>query len=115
MPAGIIFGPYEGSLSNAGESLELSMPGDGNNEGVRQYIRIDRINYSDGSHPENCPGGVDPWPVEADGDGLALTRKVPADYGNDPENWLASAPESGWEILEKTKNMREGSGCLLFL
>ncbi|MBN2594961.1 MAG: lamin tail domain-containing protein, partial [Sedimentisphaerales bacterium] len=66
VPAGIIYGPYDGNLNNAGESLELSMPGDVDNEGVCQYIRIDRVNYSDGSHPEDCPGNIDLWPVEAD-------------------------------------------------
>jgi len=88
-------GPYDGNLSNAGESLELSMPGDVDKEGIRQYIRIDRVNYSDGSHPENCPNGIDLWPVEADGNGMALTRKVPTDYGNDPDNWTASVPSPG--------------------
>jgi hypothetical protein len=95
VPAEIIFGPYEDNLSNSGESLELSMPGDVNIEGVRQYIRIDRVNYSDGSHPENSPSGIDFWPVEADGNGMALTRKVLTDYGNDPENWIASVPSPG--------------------
>jgi hypothetical protein len=95
VPVGIIFGPYDGNLSNAGESLELSMPGDVDKENVRQYIRIDRVNYSDGLHPENCPGDIDLWPVEADGYGMALTRKVPADYGNDPENWIAAPPSPG--------------------
>ena len=95
VPAEIILGPYEGNLSNAGESLELGMPGDVGKNGQRQYIRIDRINYSDGSHPENCPGSIDLWPVEADGNGMALTRKVPVDYGNEPENWTASAPSPG--------------------
>ncbi|MFH1755495.1 MAG: lamin tail domain-containing protein, partial [Candidatus Latescibacterota bacterium] len=91
VPAELILGPYDGNLGNAGESLELGMPGDLDKENVRQYIRVDRVNYSDGSHPENCPGGIDLWPVEADGDGMALTRKVPTDYGNDPDNW-ATAP-----------------------
>ena len=95
VPDEIILGPYDGNLSNAGESLELSMPGDVDNEGVRYYIRVDRINYSDGSHPENCPGGIDLWPVEADGNGMALTRKIPTDYGNDPENWLAAPASPG--------------------
>jgi hypothetical protein len=95
VPAEIIFGPYDGNLSNAGESLELSMPGDVDKENVRQYIRVDRVNYSDGSHPENCPGLIDLWPVEADGDGMVLTRKVLVDYGNDPENWTATAPSPG--------------------
>jgi len=90
VPAGIIFGPYEGNLSNAGESLELSMPGDVDIEGERHYIRVDRVKYSDGSHPEDCPGGVDLWPVEADGNGMVLTRRISTDYGNDPENWFAA-------------------------
>ncbi|HCO96920.1 MAG TPA: hypothetical protein DIU00_23780, partial [Phycisphaerales bacterium] len=95
VPAEIILGPYDGSLSNAGESLELSMPGDVDKDNQRQYIRVDRVNYSDGSHPENCPGSIDLWPVEPDGDGMVLTRKDPAHYGNDPENWLASDPSPG--------------------
>ena len=95
VPAGIIFGPYDGNLINAGESLELSMPGDMDRDNQRYYIRVDRVVYSDGSHPENCPGGVDLWPVEADGNGMALTRKVPTDYGNDPESWLAGSASPG--------------------
>jgi hypothetical protein len=95
VPSGIIYGPYEGNLNNVGERLELSMPGDVDRNGVRHYIRIDRISYSDGSHPDNCPGGIDLWPIEADGNGMALTRKVPTDYGNDPENWFASIPSPG--------------------
>ncbi|HCO95878.1 MAG TPA: hypothetical protein DIU00_18390 [Phycisphaerales bacterium] len=90
--AGNVFGPYEGKLSNAGERLELSMPGDIDNTGQRQYIRIDRVNYSDGSHPEDCPAGIDLWPVEADGYGMSLTRKFSTGYGNDPDNWTALAP-----------------------
>ena len=95
VPTEIIFGPYNDNLSNSGESLELSMPGDVNVKGVRQYIRIDRINYSDGSHPENCPGNIDLWPTEADGNGMVLTRKVPTYYGNDPGNWTIAAPSPG--------------------
>jgi hypothetical protein len=83
------------ALSNSGETLELSMPGDVDIEGVRHYIRIDRVNYSDGSHPESCPGLIDLWPVESDGNGASLTRKVVTDYGNDPENWIAAPPSPG--------------------
>ncbi|MGB2863005.1 MAG: lamin tail domain-containing protein [Sedimentisphaerales bacterium] len=90
VPANIILGPYDGNLSNAGESLELSMPGDVDKEGVRQYIRVDRVNYSDGSHPENAPAGEDLWPTDTDGYGMALKRKVLTDYGNDPDNWTAA-------------------------
>jgi hypothetical protein len=95
VPADIIFGPYDDNLSNAGESLELSMPGDFDNEGTLHYIRVDRVNYSDGSHPENCPGGIDLWPTEADGNGMALIRKDSSDYGNDPVNWTAAPVSPG--------------------
>jgi len=92
VPAETVLGPYEGRLSNAGESIELSMPGDVDNDGQRYYIRIDRVNYSDGSHPDDGPGSVDLWPPEPDGLGLSLTRRIPTDYGNDPDNWIAGIP-----------------------
>jgi hypothetical protein len=63
--------------------------------GTRYYIRIDRLNYSDGSHPEDCPGGVDLWPTEADGGGLSLSRNVATEYGNDVINWKAGAASPG--------------------
>jgi hypothetical protein len=92
-PASVqVLGPYDGQLQNGGEKLDLSMPGDVDEFGTRYYIRIDRLNYSDGSHPEDCPGGVDLWPIEADGGGKSLSRKVPSVYGNDVANWKAAAP-----------------------
>jgi hypothetical protein len=95
-PAGVqVLGPYDGQLQNGGEKLDLSMPGDVDEFGTRYYIRIDRVSYSDGSHPEDCPGGVDLWPVEADGSGMSLSRKVPGDYGNDVANWQGAAASPG--------------------
>jgi len=91
---GLILGPYGGGLKNEGEKLELSRPGDVNAALERQYIRVDRVNYSDGSHPEDVPGGVDLWPTEADGGGASLVRKVAGNYGNDPNNWIAEYPSS---------------------
>ena len=88
----MILGPYAGNLNNAGERIELSMPGDVDNDGERYYIRIDRVNYSDGSHPDNCPGSVDLWPIGPDGFGQSLIRKSLDDYGNDPENWQGASP-----------------------
>jgi hypothetical protein len=95
VPIETILGPYDGKLSDAGERLELSMPGDLDRDGKRYYIRIDRINYTDGSHPEDNPGSIDLWPMEPDGYGKSLTRKVLTDYGNDPDNWTAAVPSPG--------------------
>ena len=64
---GIIYGPYDGWLANDGEKLELGKPGDVDEFGVRQYIRVERVDYSDGSHPGGEPGDVDLWPTQADG------------------------------------------------
>jgi hypothetical protein len=71
------------------------MPGDVDEFGTRYYIRIDRLNYSDGSHPEDCPGGVDLWPAEADGGGMSLSRRVSSAYGNDVANWKAGTASPG--------------------
>ncbi|MBN1765703.1 MAG: lamin tail domain-containing protein, partial [Sedimentisphaerales bacterium] len=84
------------SLRNSGERLELGMPGDEveiiDGEEVFYYIRVDRVNYSDGSHPV----GTDPWPIGPDGPAVlgsvALVRDVAFDYGNDVENWYAGTP-----------------------
>ena len=95
VPSNKIYGPYSGHLDNAGESLELSQPGDEDELGTRYYIRVDRVNYSDGSHPENCPGEVDLWPIEPDGYGMSLGRLFGQYYGNDPNNWSAISPSPG--------------------
>jgi hypothetical protein len=89
--SGITYGPYDGWLNNAGEKVEISKPGD-EDASIRYYICVDRVDYSDGSHPQDCPGGVDLWPTEADGDGSSLTRTDPNLYGNDPSNWQAATP-----------------------
>jgi hypothetical protein len=95
LPPERILGPYGGQLRNSGERVEFSKPGDVDELGVRHYIRVDRVNYSDGWHPEDCPGGVDQWPKEADGGGKSLSREVPTDYGNDVINWDANEPSPG--------------------
>jgi len=77
-----------GSLSNGGEKVEISMPGDLEFY-VRQYIRIDRVSYSDGSELD------DPWPSQPDGTGMSLTRIISENYGNDVANWQASTPTPG--------------------
>jgi hypothetical protein len=86
-----IYGPYDGALDNDGEKLELSMPGSPEPDSYVPYIRLEQVNYSDGSHPV----GDDPWPISADGDGDSLNRKVAGDYGNDIDNWQADTPTPG--------------------
>jgi len=90
----IVFGPYDGKLANGGEKVQIGMPGD-EDAGTRYYIRVDRVSYSDGSHPQDCPGGVDLWPTEADGGVKSLTRTNPELYGNDPNNWTGASPSPG--------------------
>jgi len=84
-----------GKLSNGGDKIQISRPGDADADGVRTWIRVDRVVYSDGSHPKDFADGVDSWPAEADGQGLALDRIDPAAYGNDPANWQAIDPSPG--------------------
>jgi len=95
VPAGKVFGPYGGKLSNTGDCVEISKPGDRDLFGRQYFIRVDRVSYSDGSHPEDEPGGVDLWPTQADGGGMSLNRVMPSLYGNDPNNWTASTPSPG--------------------
>jgi hypothetical protein len=96
IPAGVgVLGPYDGQLSNGGEKVGLCAPGEENELGNRYYIRMDLVSFSDGSHPQDCPGGLDLWPVEADGGGLSLTRRVAGEYGNDVANWGSALPSPG--------------------
>jgi hypothetical protein len=84
-----------GGLNNDGEKVEISMPGDVNDSGILQYIRIDRVNYSDGWQNQNFYNIPDPWPVYADGYGYSLTKVNYALYGNDPNAWAAYSPSPG--------------------
>ena len=96
VPAGaIVFDWGSGKLANQGETLRLLKPGDVDDRGVRYWIEVDRISYSDGSHGDGFPGGIDPWPPAADGDGPSLNRLFPSRYGNDPNNWHATIPTPG--------------------
>ena len=87
----------EGRLSNAGEKIQISKPGIPEPDGFVPYIRVDRVNYSDGSHHENFHelGFVDPWPTAPDGTGQSLHRVVDGNYGNDVDNWVAASPTPG--------------------
>jgi hypothetical protein len=80
-----LFGPWNGSLNNAGETIKLSRPGDIEPNGFMPYILVDRVEYESDA----------PWPLSPDGTGPSLTRIAPYCYGNDPGNWDASSVEGG--------------------
>lgn len=96
-----VLGPFEDDtkLSNNGENVEISIPGDldPNDSEIRYYIRIDNVRYSDGSHHEDFPG-LDPWPKDADGgdDGYSLHKINSNLYGDDVNNWYADSPTPGY-------------------
>jgi len=95
-PAGVkvlAWGP--GRLADDGEKIEVSKPDDPDGQGNPTWIRVDRVVYSDGSHPQDFPQGADPWPVQTDGQGSSLNRTTKATYGNDPANWHAATPSPG--------------------
>jgi hypothetical protein len=45
--------------------------------------------------PSASSGGVDLRPVEADGSGLSLGRRVAEEYSSDVANWQAASPSPG--------------------
>jgi len=86
-----VYGPYDGKLSNGGEEIEIQIPGDQEYGLDRYQIPIEKVDYSDGSHPV----GDDPWPTSADGDGDSLNRDDINAYSRDYSNWSAAAPTPG--------------------
>ena len=96
VPAGVqVLEWGKGRLANSGDTIQISTPGDENVDGTRSWIPADSVTYSDGSHPENFAAGVDSWPAQADGKGMALARIDPQADGNDPANWQAAPPSPG--------------------
>ncbi len=95
-PASVRILPWgPGRLSDSGEILQLCRPGNLDDDSIRSWIAVDRLRYSDGSHPEEFSSGVDLWPAQADGQGLALTRTTAGQLGDDPLNWRAVTPSPG--------------------
>ena len=90
-----VFAWGSGRLANQGETVLLLRPGDVDDRGTRYWIEVSRVRYSDGSHGEEFPGGIDPWPLQADGFGPSLNCIFPSRYGNDPNNWHATIPTPG--------------------
>ncbi|MCP5532470.1 MAG: lamin tail domain-containing protein [Akkermansiaceae bacterium] len=84
-PGTQVFQWTSGGLSNSGETVELGMPGELDALLVRQFIRVDRVVFTDTA----------PWPVSADGGGPALDRTNVYAYGNDHANWTAQSATPG--------------------
>jgi len=85
-----IFGPYNGHLSNNGESLALYKPDAPLqppllDAGFVPSVLVEQVSY--------LPAA--PWPIGADGTGSSLQRLVGANYGNDPANWFVGTPTAG--------------------
>lgn len=74
----VIFGPYEGKLSNEGERITLSRPDHfDQEEGVHPYVVADTLAF----------GTEAPWPEVEANLGTAIMRRDLTDVGDDPENW----------------------------
>lgn len=83
LPADLpIWGPWEGRLDNAGETLTLGQPSDADPAGG--LIAADRVVYRPGA----------PWPAAPDGGGPSLERTSPLRWGEDPAAWRAG-PQGG--------------------
>ena len=82
-----VLGPFANntSLSNGGEKVRLSRPGEQEFGKARFWIREEQVTYGDAA----------PWPIEPDGTGKVLKRISPAAYGNDANNWQAASPTPG--------------------
>ena len=95
-PAGVqVLAWGVGKLVNGMGKIQLSKPGTVDANGMRHWIRVDRVVYSDGSRGRGFPVGADPWPGQANGGGASLNRIDSAAYGNDPANWRAAVPSPG--------------------
>jgi hypothetical protein len=79
-----IFGPWQGGLDNAGETLELKRPDASGSNGV-PYLMVEKVRYSEEA----------PWPALANGTGASLQRRTLSSYANEPTNWFASTPTAG--------------------
>lgn len=82
-----VLGPFENgtSLKNSGERLEISIPGDTDELGVRYFIEIDAVIYDDDI----------PWPGSADGAGKSLEKTEISSYGNESSSWHGAEPSPG--------------------
>ncbi len=85
-PAGTrVFEWTSGKLANEGEQLQLARPAGVDGLNVRQFARVDRVNYEAGA----------PWPTTPAGGGPSLAKIAEREFGNDFVNWSASVASPG--------------------
>src|SRR5207247_8573413 len=107
IPAGVqVVGPYQGSLSNNAEPLELSRPGVSEiGSPDVPYVVDERVRY----------GTAAPWPAAPDGTGPSLARKGQALYANDPANWIVDTAANGSPGLGNTSTPPTVAGASAFV
>ena len=84
-PGTPVFGPWDGALDNAGETVRLRRPGDPEPTGEVPYILAEKVNYRPTA----------PWPERPQGSGRSLERTTLYAYGSDPANWRFSESSFG--------------------
>jgi hypothetical protein len=89
-PSVPIYGPFQGKLANDAGSVELFKPDPPQlppapDVGFVPYVLVERVRYTDRA----------PWPTAADGGSASLQRLRATQFGDDPVNWMASAPTPG--------------------
>ncbi len=82
-PAIPAYGPWQGALNNAGESVRLRKPGDPEPNGVVPSILADKVTYRP----------LAPWATPISDH--SIERSPLYAYGNDPIHWQVSATVGG--------------------
>ncbi|HWI58948.1 MAG TPA: lamin tail domain-containing protein, partial [Bacillota bacterium] len=85
-----LFGPYNGKLSNSGDTVQLEKPDPVQlpphpDAGFVPFVLVDKVKYDVGNG----------WPTNASGTGCSIQRINLAGYGNDQINWSGVAPTAG--------------------
>ena len=83
-PSTMLAGPYDGRLSNGGETVQLVRP-----TGTLE----DEVAYDDHA----------PWSIQADGRGRSLHRREENLWGDDSESWKSATPSPGDTELTPAK------------
>lgn len=85
-----LFGPWVGTLNNAGETVQLQQPDEpvgapAPNEGEVPFVTSESIAYQP----------VTPWPTGAVESGKSLQRLRSLNFGDEPANWETANPTAG--------------------